>query len=285
MKKAAFRLVTGIVGLFVLGTGFAGTAQASPQDATVQAASTRTDYRDFNGDGNADVLARDSFGTLWLYPGNGYGGFLARKRISGGWSHMTAIITGYFTRSGHNDIVARGYDGNLWLYAGNGNGTFKPRVKIGSGWNAFTTIQSYGSTTHGTGILVRDKSGVLWDYRFNTATRHFSPKRLAGGFGQYTKVLWVGDWSNDGNYGDVVAIDKSGKFWLYAEDPYGTFYPRRQISPTGPSYTAVISPEDWDGRDGEPDLMGRDSRGVLYVFSPTTAPHRVSHGWNGFTLF
>jgi hypothetical protein len=285
MRKATFRVAAALAAL-VMATGLAETAQAAPLPATVQAASTRFDHvRDFDGDGNADVLARDSFGTLWLYPGNGYGGFLARKRISGGWSHMTAIITGHFIRSGHNDIVARGYDGNLWLYAGNGNGTFKPRVKIGSGWNAFTTIQNYVSTAHGTGILVRDKSGVLWDYRFNTATRHFSPKKLAGGFGQYTKVLWVDDWSNDGNPGDVVAIDKSGKFWLYAEDPYGAFYPRRQISPTGPPYTAVISPEDWDG-SGAPNLMGRDSRGVLYVLSPITpAPHRVSHGWNGFDLF
>lgn len=288
MNKAALRVVAGIVGLFVMATGLAGTAQASPQPATVRAESTRVDHpRDFNGDGTADVLARDSVGTLWLYPGNGYGGFLARKRISGGWSHMTAIITGYFTRSGHNDIVARGYDGNLWLYAGNGNGTFKPRVKIGSGWNAFTTIQNYSLTPTNSGILVRDKSGVLWDYRFNTATHKFypNPKKLAGGFGHYTQVISVGDWSNDGNYGDVVARDSSGKFWLYAVDPYGTFYPRRQITNTGPSYTAVISPWDWDGKDGEPDLMGRDSSGVLYVFSPTTAPHRVSHGWNGFTLF
>ncbi|MGT2460787.1 hypothetical protein [Sinomonas atrocyanea] len=197
---------------------------------------------------------------------------------------MTAIITGYFTKSGHNDIVARGYDGKVWLYAGNGNGTFKPRVKIASGWNAFTTIQNYSLTPTNSGILVRDRCGTLWDYRFNTTTRHFSPKKLAGGFGQYTQVISVGDWSNDSNYGDVVAIDHAGKFWLYAVDPYGTFYPRRQITNTGPSYTAVISPWDWDGRDGKPDLMGRDSSGVLYVFSPTMAPHRVSHGWNGFTL-
>ena len=79
MNKATLRVVTGIAAL-VMTTGLAGTAQAAPLPATVQAASTRFDYpRDFDGDGNPDVLARDSSGTLWLYPGNGYGGFRRGK--------------------------------------------------------------------------------------------------------------------------------------------------------------------------------------------------------------
>jgi len=47
---------------------------------------------DFNGDGRVDVLARDSSGSLWLYPGNGRGGWLARVRIGGGWNVMTALV-------------------------------------------------------------------------------------------------------------------------------------------------------------------------------------------------
>ncbi|MFF8287788.1 trypsin-like serine protease [Streptomyces sp. NPDC016309] len=40
---------------------------------------------DVNSDGVADVLARDTAGKLWLYPGNGRGGFLARKDFGTGW--------------------------------------------------------------------------------------------------------------------------------------------------------------------------------------------------------
>ncbi|WP_336318709.1 trypsin-like serine protease [Streptomyces lavendofoliae] len=40
---------------------------------------------DVNSDGVADVLARDTAGKLWLYPGNGKGGFLARKDFGTGW--------------------------------------------------------------------------------------------------------------------------------------------------------------------------------------------------------
>ncbi|MFG3504060.1 trypsin-like serine protease [Streptomyces sp. NPDC047821] len=40
---------------------------------------------DVNSDGVADLLARDTAGKLWLYPGNGRGGFLARKDFGTGW--------------------------------------------------------------------------------------------------------------------------------------------------------------------------------------------------------
>jgi hypothetical protein len=44
---------------------------------------------DFNGDARPDVLARDSSGNLWLYPGNGAGGWLTRSRVGQGWSGYT----------------------------------------------------------------------------------------------------------------------------------------------------------------------------------------------------
>ncbi|WP_374956263.1 FG-GAP repeat domain-containing protein [Arthrobacter sp. MYb23] len=47
---------------------------------------------DFNGDGHSDVLARDTSGTLWLYPGNGTGGWLSRVQAGQGWNAMTAVL-------------------------------------------------------------------------------------------------------------------------------------------------------------------------------------------------
>ncbi|MCS0634239.1 trypsin-like serine protease [Streptomyces sp. LP05-1] len=43
---------------------------------------------DVNGDGRADLFARDSAGTLWLYPGRGSASapFAARVKIGGGWN-------------------------------------------------------------------------------------------------------------------------------------------------------------------------------------------------------
>ncbi|MDP9696099.1 UNVERIFIED_ORG: hypothetical protein J2X79_003678, partial [Arthrobacter globiformis] len=45
---------------------------------------------DLNGDGKADLLARDTSGVLWFYPGNGKGSFSTRTRIGSGWNAMTA---------------------------------------------------------------------------------------------------------------------------------------------------------------------------------------------------
>jgi hypothetical protein len=41
---------------------------------------------DFNGDGKSDALACGADGTLWMYPGSGTGGFLARQAVAVGWN-------------------------------------------------------------------------------------------------------------------------------------------------------------------------------------------------------
>ena len=46
---------------------------------------------DLDGDGKADLLARDTSGVLWFYPGNGKGSFSTRTRLGSGWNAMTAL--------------------------------------------------------------------------------------------------------------------------------------------------------------------------------------------------
>jgi hypothetical protein len=43
---------------------------------------------DLSGDGETDLLARDTAGTLWLYRYPG----ISRIRIGGGWNAMKAIV-------------------------------------------------------------------------------------------------------------------------------------------------------------------------------------------------
>ena len=96
---------------------------------------------DFSGDGNVDILARDASGYLWLYPGNGAGGWKTRVKAGSGWNGFTSILVpGDFDGDGHVDVMARSSDGALWLYPGNGAGGWKARSKVGSGWNIFSTI-------------------------------------------------------------------------------------------------------------------------------------------------
>jgi hypothetical protein len=48
---------------------------------------------DFSGDGRRDILARDGDGKLFLYRGNGRGGFITgqREQIGTGWSSLGAL--------------------------------------------------------------------------------------------------------------------------------------------------------------------------------------------------
>ena len=47
---------------------------------------------DLTGDRAADLLGRDGSGQLWLYPGNGSGGWGPRSLVSTGWNIATAIL-------------------------------------------------------------------------------------------------------------------------------------------------------------------------------------------------
>jgi hypothetical protein len=47
---------------------------------------------DFSGDRTPDLLAREAAtGYLWLYPGNGTGGWQPRVRVGTGWTSLTAM--------------------------------------------------------------------------------------------------------------------------------------------------------------------------------------------------
>jgi hypothetical protein len=46
---------------------------------------------DLSGDGIADIVARDSSGRLWLYPGTGSGSLGARKQIGSGWNSLRIV--------------------------------------------------------------------------------------------------------------------------------------------------------------------------------------------------
>ncbi len=92
---------------------------------------------DWDGDGRNDLVAREpANGNLWLYSGNGAGGFSSQRIIGSGWGPFTALVgPGDFSGDGPNDILARRANGDLYLYPGNGRGGFGSSYpQIGAGW-------------------------------------------------------------------------------------------------------------------------------------------------------
>ncbi len=98
---------------------------------------------DVDGDGNVDVLTRQtSDGALWLYPGNGTGGWRARVRIGTGWTALASLAApGDLTGDGAPDVVARDpATGVLWIYPTDGAGHWRSRISMGRGWNAMDLL-------------------------------------------------------------------------------------------------------------------------------------------------
>ncbi|MFE5944526.1 FG-GAP-like repeat-containing protein [Streptomyces sp. NPDC056480] len=102
---------------------------------------------DLNGDGRADLLAREaSTGKLWLYPGKA-GAVGTRTLVGGGWNVMASLLTvGDHNGDGRNDLSAitnssfvsaehRG-DGALVMYSGTGTGKFAAgSLETDTWWN------------------------------------------------------------------------------------------------------------------------------------------------------
>ena len=93
---------------------------------------------DWSGDGYQDLIARNEAGALFLYRGDGQGGFASsRTEIGSGWQQFTALFAGGdFSGDGKPDILARASDGGLLMYRGDGDGGFVTGTpeQIGTGW-------------------------------------------------------------------------------------------------------------------------------------------------------
>jgi hypothetical protein len=127
---------------------------------------------DFTGDAKTDILGITPGGDLYLYRGNGRGGFTGGgTKIGAGWGMFTReLSTGDFTGDAKTDIMGITPAGGLQLYRGNGRGGFTGGgTRIGTGWGMFGTVFSAGDFTGDakTDILGITPAGDLYLYRGN----------------------------------------------------------------------------------------------------------------------
>ncbi|WP_175611036.1 FG-GAP-like repeat-containing protein [Microbacterium sp. RURRCA19A] len=125
---------------------------------------------DFNGDRRLDVVARDSKGLLWLYRGDGTGGWVTGRGevIGSGWSVVTSLSAGGDLRGkGADDLLVRKSDGTLWSYGTNGFGGWGTIDQIGTGWNVFDPVAATGDFDGkgGPDVMGRLVNGDLVMYR------------------------------------------------------------------------------------------------------------------------
>jgi hypothetical protein len=192
---------------------------------------------DMNGDGNADVVARQSNGYIYLWKGNGKGGWLGSVRISitSAWKSQNVILSpGDFDGDGIADLISRNTSGYVYLWRGTGTGTVRSAVRIATGWKSWSIVSSAGDFD-GDGnpdLVTRDKSGGLYLYPGNGIGGFKARVKLATGWQRYNAIVSVGDFDLDG-HSDLMARESSGYLYLIPGDGAGGFLPRTRIGGTG----------------------------------------------------
>lgn len=144
-----------IASTVALGSGWGGfTAVVAPGD--------------LDGDGAADLLARDPAGTLWLHPGTGTGGLKPRVSKGTGWGGLRELeAVGDLAGDGGTDLLAKGPTGALQLVRFSATGAHLGTTQVGSAFEGYTAFTGMGDVD-GDGaldLLTKDRWGRAWVHR------------------------------------------------------------------------------------------------------------------------
>ncbi|MFG1604297.1 glycoside hydrolase domain-containing protein [Actinoplanes sp. NPDC049265] len=192
-------------------------------------------FPDWDGDGNEDVIARDSAASnLYFYAGTTTG-LGARKQVGSSWGGMRELTpVGDFNSDGYPDLMAvRNADNSLYLYPGQPGVSFGARVKVGDGdWDTMSELAGLGDFDRdGTNDLVARETatGILYFYAGRAGG--FAARRQVGsGWEGQHDLVGVGDVNRDG-FTDLIATNANGVVNRYEGD--GTGFPRRFRMATG----------------------------------------------------
>lgn len=150
---------------------------------------------DWDSDGTFDLLARDTLGRLWLYPGDSGGfvtgtiGYGPRRQVGSGWGGFRLLVAPGDLDGDHRpDLLAVNGAGVLLLYRGKGDGTVFPSRQVGTGWGQYNTLVGPGDwdLDGRVDLLARNAAGQLFLYS-GTGTGSLRPRRqLSGSWAAFT---------------------------------------------------------------------------------------------------
>lgn len=185
-----------------------------------------TQVGDWDGDGAQDLLARSPRdGRLWLYPGDGRGGFGLPGVVGTGWGVVDLILgPGDWDGDGFSDVLwRRADDGTLWLHPGDGTGGFGSARQIGRGWHGVDLVAALGDVTgDDQPDLVARVGEQVSLYPSDGRGGWGAPRVFGRGWDVVSLILGIGDVDGDG-HGDLLARLDGGDLHLYPGRGDGTF--------------------------------------------------------------
>ncbi|MCX4981385.1 FG-GAP-like repeat-containing protein [Streptomyces sp. NBC_00572] len=241
-------------------------------------------YGDNNGDGWADLYARDTTGTLWFYAGSGdkSGPFAGRVKVGSGWGAYNQIIpVGDDNGDGAGEMLARDTKGTFWYYSGKGDGTLAPRTQSGDAGYWHFVPQFGGASNSPVAatkevVLARDASGTMFLYG----------ARTNGLLSTRTQFGPTSGWQG-ADFTHLASLDPDGESDIAQLFDNGLYIDGTYIGSGWGVYNALAGPGDLTG-DGKGDLLARDRSGNLYLYKGNgqstgfASRIKVGGGWGAF---
>ncbi len=237
---------------------------------------------DLDGDGVADVVARDaSTGETGLFLGTLDGELRPTETVYSRFGKLDQLTgVGDFDGKDGNDLVGRRADtGELLLFPGRGDGSFRKAVSLADDWTAYdltTGVDDFDGDGQ-PDLVVRDGATLSLVPGAMSGDRPVlgAPVAMPGTWDGFDVVAGRGDVTRDG-MADLVARDgDTGVTYVYPGDGQGGWSHRiggwgkyRRLS------WLAVGGQLADGR--KPDLVGLNAKGRLRVF-PNSGQRNVGN--------
>ena len=160
---------------------------------------------------------------LWLYRGNGIGGFIDRVQIGHGWQSMDVIVgAGDVDLDGVSDLVTRRVTRRVLTYPGRAGRRAPGHPSALARADLVTAVGDWDGDGLPDVVTRVRATGELQLRAGDGRGGLGQPRTIGTGWGGLTTVVGTGDFDGDGG-SDLLVTTSSGRLTLYRGDGTGGF--------------------------------------------------------------